>query len=217
MDYSQIRLLGDNVLLRKDEEFSEPEKVGSIYIPKTTSATLREAKLGRIVSTGPGKRTKETGAPVPHNLVTDDLVYYARYGGDRFKDAEDGSMMIRCPEMSILARVYPLDGKITIGSIFPRHNKMLVKEIKGDETTSSGLIIPKRQIDPDKQVTEFKVITVGPGKVNYVNGHRTPMTCVPGGKVIAADMNGAKISIWEEGVRCEYRLISESDCYCFYS
>ena len=213
MDYSKVQPLGSKVLLKKRHDLCEPEKVGSIFIPQTTNATMRETKIGEIVALGHGTASKD-GTVAPIDLQASGFCYYARYGVNRFEDphgSDDELIMLN--ESACLADVTLINGKVTLAGITPRHDRVIVKELDMKGMTTSGIIY-KKQIDKDKQVAEFRVIKCGPGKFDPKTGTRSEMTCQSGDLAITADINGAKFSIWEGESWNEYRLISESDLYC---
>lgn len=218
LDYSKLRPLQDRVFVEKAKEFSEAPKIGHIYIPETTSITLREGKLGWVRAVGKG-RSNKGGELIPHDIRVGDLVYYARYGNEKVWD-DGGNMIIITQEPSLMARVHSANSdlgivSITIGKIELRNDRMLCREVQGNETTKSGLVLPKQKIDPGEQMREFMVIKTGPGKMNYRTGERADTILQPGDTTWSAELNGVRISLWENGERVEYRLLAESDCHIY--
>lgn len=70
-----------------------PETVskGGIVLPE--SATKKDFKAGKVIVTGPGKKTEE-GKYIPVNVQKDMTVYYTKYAGYEFEvDGEQLSLL----------------------------------------------------------------------------------------------------------------------------
>ena len=86
----------------------------------------------------------------------------------------------------------------------PLADRLLVKPIREDETTKSGIVIPDTV---EKERPERgEVMAVGPGKV-LDNGQRGPMSVKVGDKVVFKKYSPDEIKIEGE----ELFLIEESD------
>lgn len=86
--------------------------------------------------------------------------------------------------------------------IKPLGDNVLVKQIKADEVTSFGLVLP----DKDEKKAEAQVMAVGPGKM-LKNGERGSMDVKVGDKVLLKNWGGEKVEIEKE----EYKIVSQED------
>ncbi len=86
--------------------------------------------------------------------------------------------------------------------IKPLGDNVLVKQIKADEVTSFGLVLP----DKDEKKAEAEVVAVGPGKV-LKNGERSTMEVKAGDKVLLKNWGGEKVEI----EKVEYKIVSQED------
>ena len=86
--------------------------------------------------------------------------------------------------------------------IKPLGDNVLVKQIKADEVTSFGLVLP----DKDEKKAEAEVVAVGPGKL-LENGQRSAMEVKIGNKVLLKNWGGEKVEI----EKVEYKIVSQED------
>ena len=86
--------------------------------------------------------------------------------------------------------------------IRPLGDNVLVKQMKADEVTSFGLVLP----DKDEKKAEAEVVSVGPGKM-LDNGQLAPMQVKAGDKVILKNWGGEKVELNKE----EYKIVSQDD------
>ena len=86
--------------------------------------------------------------------------------------------------------------------IRPLGDNVLVKQMKADEVTSFGLVLP----DKDEKKAEAEVVSVGPGKM-LDNGQLAPMQVKAGDKVILKNWGGEKVELNKE----EYKIVSQED------
>lgn len=86
--------------------------------------------------------------------------------------------------------------------IKPLGDNVLVKQIKADEVTSFGLVLP----DKDEKKAEAEVVAVGPGKV-LKNGERSAMEVKVGDKVLLKNWGGEKVEV----EKVEYKIVSQED------
>ncbi len=84
--------------------------------------------------------------------------------------------------------------------IKPLSNRVLLKEIRAEATTASGIILPE---SAQEKKQEAEVIAVGPGKT--VDGKKEELTVKVGDIVIYSKYSGDDIKV--EGQ--EYTLIDE--------
>jgi len=85
----------------------------------------------------------------------------------------------------------------------PLHDHVIVRPIKEDEATKSGIVLPDT-ISKEKP-EKGEVLAIGPGK--YENGQLLPMTVKVGDKVMFKKYSPDEIKVDGE----EYLVISESD------
>lgn len=89
-------------------------------------------------------------------------------------------------------------------SIKPLHDYVLIKGMKKEEVTKSGIVLPGAS---DKERPESgEVIAVGPGKT-YENGQKQAMSVAVGQKVIFKKYSPDEIEVDDN----EYLVIRESD------
>lgn len=86
--------------------------------------------------------------------------------------------------------------------IRPLGDNVLVKQMKADEVTSFGLVLP----DKDEKKAEAEVVAVGPGKM-LDNGQLSQMQVKAGDKVILKNWGGEKVELNKE----EYKIVSQDD------
>lgn len=86
--------------------------------------------------------------------------------------------------------------------IKPLGDNVLVKQIKADEVTSFGLVLP----DKDEKKAEAEVVAVGPGKL-LESGQRSVMEVKVGDKVLLKNWGGEKVELNKE----EYKIVSQDD------
>jgi chaperonin GroES len=89
-------------------------------------------------------------------------------------------------------------------NIKPLYSNLIVKPIKEDEVTKSGIIIPDT-IDKEKP-ENGEVVAVGDGKI-LENGQRSPMSVKVGDKVMFKKYSPDEIKIEEE----DYLVLNEDD------
>ncbi|MFH0891903.1 MAG: co-chaperone GroES [Candidatus Falkowbacteria bacterium] len=86
----------------------------------------------------------------------------------------------------------------------PLHSNVIVKPIRQDEVTKSGIVLPDTV---DKERPERgEVVAVGEGKI-LDNGQRAPMSVKVGDKVMFKKYSPDEIKVDDE----EYLVISEGD------
>lgn len=86
--------------------------------------------------------------------------------------------------------------------IKPLGDNVLVKQIKADEVTSFGLVLP----DKDEKKAEAEVVAIGPGKL-LESGQRSVMEVKVGDKVLLKNWGGEKVELDKQ----EYKIVSQDD------
>lgn len=89
-------------------------------------------------------------------------------------------------------------------AIRPLGDQVLVKPVKEQEVTASGIVLPDTA-DKEKKA-EGEVIAVGPGKL-MKNGERQPMDVKVGDMVLFKKWGGNEVEFDGE----EYKIVSQED------
>lgn len=87
-------------------------------------------------------------------------------------------------------------------NIRPLGDRVLVKPIKEEEVTKSGIVLPDT-VDKEKKM-EGEVVAVGPGKM-LDSGERAKMEVKVGDKVIFEKWGGEEVKAGKE----EYKILSQ--------
>jgi chaperonin GroES len=87
-------------------------------------------------------------------------------------------------------------------SLKPLEDRIVVKPSEGEETTSSGLVIPDTAKEKPQ---EGSVVAVGPGR--FEDGVRVPLDVATGDKVIYSKYGGTEVKVEGE----EYLILSARD------
>jgi chaperonin GroES len=87
----------------------------------------------------------------------------------------------------------------------PLHDRVVVKRLEGEETTTGGIIIPDTAKEKPQ---EGKVIAVGPGGRDE-NGKLTPLDVKAGDRVLFGKWSGTEVKIGDE----ELLIMKESDLF----
>jgi chaperonin GroES len=87
--------------------------------------------------------------------------------------------------------------------IRPLHNRLIVKRIDEDETTSGGIIIPDTAKEKPQQGT---VIAAGPGRRDD-SGNLVALEVQKGDRVLFSKYSGSEVNLDGE----EHLIISEDD------
>jgi chaperonin GroES len=86
----------------------------------------------------------------------------------------------------------------------PLGDRLIVRAIEEEETTSSGIVLP----DTAKEKPQKgKVLAVGDGRVNEDTGKRTPLDVAEGDEVLYSKYGGTEIKVDGE----ELLVLRESD------
>ena len=86
----------------------------------------------------------------------------------------------------------------------PLEDRIVVKPSEGEETTSSGLVIPDTAKEKPQ---EGKVVAVGPGRYNEDGDERIPLDIKSGDTVIYSKYGGTEVKVDGE----EYLILSGRD------
>jgi chaperonin GroES len=89
-------------------------------------------------------------------------------------------------------------------SLKPLEDRIVVKPSEGEETTSSGLVIPDTAKEKPQEGT---VVAVGPGRFNEDGDARVPLDVSVGDTVIYSKYGGTEIKVEGE----EYLILSGRD------
>lgn len=105
--------------------------------------------------------------------------------------------------------MYASAGLKVEGALEPLGSTMLVRTGEPEETTSSGLVLPKRE-----KPTGGEVVAVGPGEVDPDTGAARPPTMRPGTKVLYSKFSGRN-AVEVSGV--DHVLLREDDVLVSYT
>ena len=86
--------------------------------------------------------------------------------------------------------------------LVPLGDRVVLKELKAEETTKSGIVLPGQAQEKPQQA---EVIAVGPGGV--VEGKEVKMEAAVGNKVIYSKYAGTEVKLDGE----EYIIVKQSD------
>ena len=89
-------------------------------------------------------------------------------------------------------------------NIQPLADRVVVKQLKEEEVTASGIVLPDT-VDKEKK-TEGEIMAIGPGKL-LDNGSRAPMDVSVGQKVLFKSWGGDDVKVGDE----EYKILSQDD------
>lgn len=91
----------------------------------------------------------------------------------------------------------------TAVSIKPLEDRIVIKQLEAEQTTSSGLVIPD---SAKEKPQEGEVVAVGPGRIDD-NGNRVPLDVEVGDKVIYSKYGGTEVKYNGE----DYLVLSARD------
>ncbi len=86
--------------------------------------------------------------------------------------------------------------------LVPLGDKVVLKQLKAEETTKSGIVLPGQAQEKPQQA---EVIAVGPG--GMVDGKEIPMQVKVGNKVIYSKYSGTEVKLGNE----EFVVVKQSD------
>ena len=86
--------------------------------------------------------------------------------------------------------------------LVPLGDRVVLKELKAEETTKSGIVLPGQAQEKPQQA---EVVAVGPGKVE--DGKEVKMEVTVGNKVIYSKYAGTEVKLDGE----EYIIVKQSD------
>jgi chaperonin GroES len=87
-------------------------------------------------------------------------------------------------------------------SLKPLEDRIVVKPGEGEETTSSGIVIPDTAKEKPQ---EGEVVAVGPGR--FEDGNRVPLDVSVGDKVIYSKYGGTEVKVSGD----DYLILSARD------
>jgi chaperonin GroES len=92
---------------------------------------------------------------------------------------------------------------ITGNKLIPLADRVVIKQIKQDEVTTSGIVIPDTAKEKPQQ---GEVIAVGPGKLDE-SGKRVPIDLKEGDRILYAKYTGTEVKL----ERDEFIVLNEKD------
>ena len=94
----KLKPLGDRLIVQAVEE--EETTSSGIVLPDTVK---EKPQRGKVLAVGDGKKSEETGKPIPLDVAEGDEVLYSKYGGTEIKVDGDDLLVLR--ESDVLAKV----------------------------------------------------------------------------------------------------------------
>jgi chaperonin GroES len=94
----KLKPLGDRLIVQAVEE--EETTSSGIVLPDTAK---EKPQRGKVLAVGDGKKSEETGKPIPLDVAEGDEVLYSKYGGTEIKVDGDDLLVLR--ESDVLAKV----------------------------------------------------------------------------------------------------------------
>ena len=92
---------------------------------------------------------------------------------------------------------------ITGNKLIPLADRVVIKQIKQDEVTTSGIVIPDTAKEKPQQ---GEVVAVGPGKLDEL-GKRIPIDLKEGDRILYAKYTGTEVKLERE----EFIVLNEKD------
>jgi chaperonin GroES len=92
---------------------------------------------------------------------------------------------------------------ITGNKLIPLADRVVIKQIKQDEVTTSGIVIPDTAKEKPQQ---GEVVAVGPGKLDD-SGKRVPIDLKEGDRILYAKYTGTEVKLERE----EFIVLNEKD------
>lgn len=86
--------------------------------------------------------------------------------------------------------------------LVPLGDRVVLKEMKAEETTASGIVLPGQAQEKPQQA---EVVAVGPGGV--IDGKEVKMNVKVGQKVIYSKYAGTEVKLHDE----QYNIVRQSD------
>ena len=93
-----LQPLGDRLIVEVLEE--EMTTFSGIVLPDTAK---EKPQRGRVLATGPGNRSEQTGEYLPLDVADGDEVIFSKYGGTEVKVGGEDYLILR--ESDVLAKV----------------------------------------------------------------------------------------------------------------
>jgi chaperonin GroES len=94
----KLKPLGDRLIVSAMEE--EETTASGIVLPDTAK---EKPQRGKVLAVGDGKRSEESGKPIPLDVAEGDEVLYSKYGGTEIKVEGEDLLVLR--ESDVLAKV----------------------------------------------------------------------------------------------------------------
>ncbi len=79
-------------------------------------------------------------------------------------------------------------------SIKPLEDRIVIRQVEAEQTTSSGLVIPDTAKEKPQ---EGEVVAVGPGRIDD-NGNRIPLDVSVGDRVIYSKYGGTEVKFGDD-------------------
>jgi len=189
----------DNIIIKRDKGYDE-KTFGGIYMAHLDkSLRNRDIYKGLIVAIGPGKYNKKGKFLAVDPLIQVGMrVCYSRFG--------HASFVINDEEMHVM-KEYHLFGEwsqeVSMASIRPLLDRIVVKRLESEEKTKGGIFIP--ELTKEKPIIG-EVIAVGAGK-RLDNGERMPIALQKGQHIMFGKHAGVEAKVGDD----EFLILKEDD------
>jgi chaperonin GroES len=181
-------------------KFATPEEQTSSGLVIAHSSSEGDAIQGTVVAVGPGSFLPKTKARGPLAVHPGDFVLAGKYGGQKVDI--DGQKHFLLSQEDILCTLQ--GGKKEASAVKPIFDRVLLKKIKSEQETASGIVIAASKELP----TIGEVVAVGPGRL-LEDGQYEPIELSVGDHVVYSKYSGNEYRFGGE----EYIIVRASDCF----
>ncbi|EME31960.1 chaperonin GroES [Galdieria sulphuraria] len=180
-------------------KFATPEEQTSSGLLIARSSSDDQAVQGTVVAVGPGSFLPKTKARGPLAVQPGDFILAGKYGGQRIDI--DGHKHFLLSQEDILCTLQ--GGKKEVSSIKPIFDRVVLKKIKSEQETASGIVIAASNELP----TIGEVVAVGPGRL-LDDGQYEPIELSVGDHVVYSKYSGNEYRFGGD----DYIIVRASDC-----
>eukprot|EP00871_Galdieria_phlegrea_P005316 jgi/Galph1/5786/GphlegSOOS_G4494.1 len=181
-------------------KFATPEEQTSSGLVIAHSSSHEKATQGTVVAIGEGAFLPKTGGRGPMAIKPGDFILAGKFGGQQVD--VDGQKHFLVSQDEILCTLE--GGKMEAAAVKPIFDRVLLKKIKAEQETASGIVIAASKELP----TVGEVVAVGPGRL-LEDGQYEPTGLSVGDHVIYSKYSGNEYRFGGE----EYIIVRASDCY----
>lgn len=181
-------------------KYATPEEQTSSGLVIAHSSSDDQAVQGTVVAVGPGSFLPKTKARGPLAVQPGDFILGGKYGAQKIDI--DGDKHFLLSQEDILCTLQ--GGKKEASAVRPIFDRVLLKKIKSEQETASGIVIAATKELP----TIGEVVAVGPGRL-LDDGQYEPIELNVGDHVVYSKYSGNEYRFGGE----EYIIVRASDCF----